>query len=217
MNIKYTYNVLEQAQKISKNSDLRILEVRKYLGIPLANDIRDWLAEKAPMQLLCIDFTNVQAITLSVAEELGPILLQSVQLNPSLEHRYPIYKVKNPEPLYTFARAFANFNLAGLAIANDRVDRDAYVYPVDIYGSDHIVMMGQRTKQMEQILELACRRKHENKELTSENLAELEFLAEVSPAARSKRLTDLYTRRLLAFYENPLKSKERLFIPAWSL
>jgi hypothetical protein len=53
--------------------------------------------------------------------------------------------------------------------------------------------------------------------LTSEQLEQLEFLANVSPAARSKRLTELYSRRLLAFSENPRNYKERIFVPPWRL
>jgi hypothetical protein len=63
---------------------------------------------------------------------------------------------------------------------------------------------------MEQILLLAGGEAPHRPTLTSENLTELDFLAEVSPGAQ-KRLTELYARRLLAFDENPRHPKERLF------
>jgi hypothetical protein len=67
------------------------------------------------------------------------------------------------------------------------------------------------------ILDLAERRFQAGGALTSEDLQELDFMAAVRPAARSKRLTELCARRLLAFRENLQKPRERLFVPAWRL
>jgi hypothetical protein len=217
MKCSYKYPVLERAREIAQNPELDILEIRKFLGVPIANDIRRWLQEQPPHQLLCIDFKGVRAITGSVAQELGPVLMQYVQQIPELDQRYPIFCLYNPEHAYTFAMAFANSNWTGLAMVEVPLEPNASMFRVAKEELDVIVVLGQLSKQMEQILTLAERRAKEGQQITSENLIELDFLSEVSPGARSKRLTELYTRRLLAFDENPRNPKERLFIPVWRL
>jgi hypothetical protein len=82
----------------------------------------------------------------------------------------------------------------------------------------HVVaVLGQLSNQMGQILQLAEHRSRQGRPLTSEQLVELDFLRNVSPPARSKRLSELHARRLLAFEENPENHRERLFMPAWRL
>lgn len=211
------YSILEHAREIAQDPKLDILEIRKFLGVPLANDIRRWLQEQPPHQLLCIDFKGVRAITGSVAQELGPHLLQYVHQIPELDQRYPIFCLDNPEHAYTFAMAFANSNWTGLALVKAPLEPNASMFILARDETDVVVVFGQLSKQMEQILILAERRSKEGQQITSENLVEMDFLSDVSPGARSKRLTELYTRRLLAFKENPRNSKERLFTPTWRL
>ncbi|MBA2277304.1 MAG: hypothetical protein H0W06_06030 [Chloroflexia bacterium] len=218
MNMAHRYPVLERARRITHTPDLDILEVRKHLGLPLANDMRQWLADQPPLRGLCLDFSGVRAVTLSVAEEVGPLLMQTVAQDPALEQRYPTFHLRSPEPAYTFARAFANHSWAAVGTIEGSVDSMAATTPMatlDDCGA--VVILGQLTKQMEQILRFAELRAHSNAALTSEDLIELDFLAEVSPAARSKRLTELYVRRLLGFEENPRNPKERLFTATWRL
>jgi hypothetical protein len=128
----------------------------------------------------------------------------------------------SPEPAYTFARAFANFNAPGLAFVEDLGELNALASPVAVVDEGTVVVLGQISTEMMQILALADRCAQEGQELTSDDLAQLDFLSDVGPravgaAARSKRLTELYKRRLLAFRENPHNPKERLFKPAWRL
>jgi len=217
MSIPENYPVLDRARSITKSADLDILDLRKAVGIPLANDIRHWLGEQQPMQPLRLDFLRVRAVTLSVAEELGPVLMQIVQQSDSLEHRYPLYLLNAPEPAYTFARAFANANWTGLAAFPKAAQ---YADSVLTVAEDKAIVwavIGDISKQMAEILALAERRFQAGQSLTSDDLQELDFMAAVRPAARSKRLTELYTRRLLAFSENPQNPRERLFKPAWRL
>lgn len=212
-----SYPVLLRAREITGAPDLDILQVRRHLGVPLAADIRRWLGDQPPLRALFIDFREVRAVTASVAEELGPLLMQAVQQSPALEHRYPILGLDNPEHAYTFALAFASANWTGLATVAAPVEPAAAITVVAERDGTAIVVLGQLSRQMEQILRLADRHAQADQSLTSETLADLDFLADVSPAARSKRLTELYARRLLAFRENPRNPKERLFTPAWRL
>src|SRR5205823_7919426 len=78
-------------------------------------------------------------------------------------------------------------------------------------------ILGDLTPTTAQILTLADSLAHQGKPLTSEHLNELEFLSIRGAPARSKRLTDLYARRLLAYRRNPREMKERLFTPVWRL
>jgi hypothetical protein len=217
VNFSYRYPVLKNARDITQDEDLDILEMRTALGIPLANDIRRWLAEQPPMRRLCLDFLSVRAITLSVAEEVGPVLMQVVQQSDALEHRYPVYALNTLEPAYTFARAFANANWTGLVAVPKPAQLSGSILTVAADKAVLWVVIGDISSQMAAILALAEQRFRAGKSMTSEDLKELDFMAGVGPAARSKRLTELYSRRLLAFRENPQKPRERLFIPAWRL
>jgi hypothetical protein len=152
-----------------------------------------------------------------VAEELGPLLMRSVHQSPGFQHRYPIYVIDNPDHAYTFAQAFASLNWSGPAPLKAGAEGATSIMPIARHDDRVAAVLGQLSGQMEQILRLADQRAATGESLTSEDLAELAFLADVSAAARSKRLTDLYSRRLLAFRENPRNSKERLFIPVWRL
>ena len=217
MNAAHHYPVLERTREITQTDDLDILELRTALGIPLANDMRRWLGKQPAMRRLCLDFRSVRAVTLSVAEEVGPVLMQVIQQTDALDHRYPVYALNTPEPAYTFARAFANVNWTGLAaLPKPGEFNDSFLTVAE---DERVawVVMGDISGQMAAILALAERRFQAGDSLTSEDLKELDFMAEVGPAARSKRLTELYSRRLLAFRENPQKPRERLFLPAWRL
>jgi hypothetical protein len=213
----YRYSVLKKAREIAESPDLDFLETRKYLGIPLAADIRRWLQEQPQFQLLCVDFSGVRGVSLSVAEELGPLVMKDFEQAPSLEHRYPIYRMSCPEPAYTFARAFVAFNSAGLGLVDSPAESMAFAFPVAQWGSDDVIVLGQLSKQMEEILRFIDRKADGGKQVKSDDLKKLDFLADVSAAARSKRMTELYTRRLVAFRDNPRNPKERLFFPPWRL
>ncbi|MGI8554550.1 MAG: hypothetical protein ACR2PL_27730 [Dehalococcoidia bacterium] len=217
MNRSHRYPVLKRAREITHTADLDILEIRKYVGAPLAMDIRDWLVGCPSHQPLILDFQEVRAVTASVSEELGPLLMQTVEKTPALEHRYPILGLWEPEHAYTFAMAFTNSGGAGLAILNKPVDQGPSLLEISQSGPDRFVVLGQLSGQMVQILKLADEYAKRGQWLTSEALEELSFLASVSPAARSKRLTELYARRLLAYRENPHNPKSRWFRPPWRL
>ncbi|HSH81900.1 MAG TPA: hypothetical protein VLA19_25520 [Herpetosiphonaceae bacterium] len=212
-----SFLVLEMARQIADDPEITTLDNRKYLGIPLANEIRHWLVEQPANCLFCIDFLGITAITLSVAEELGPLLLQTIQQTPSLEHHYPIYRLNAPEPAYTIAGVCANFGQSCLAWLPKAAELFPSAFVVADEGDQVVAVLGQLTAQMGQILRYAERQAQQRLPLTSEQLTALDFLRSVSPAARSKRLSELHTRRLLAFRENPANYKERLFIPAWRL
>lgn len=218
-NVGHRFPVLERARSIARDDELDILDLRKHLGVPLANDMRQWLSEQPPQKLLLLDFSGIRAITLSVAEEIGPLLMQDVAQRNSLEQRYPAFRVKSPEPAYTLARAFANLGLTAVGIVDGAVEPTNSMTTIIEDGNEcaSIVILGQISKQMEQIVRFADAREQMDAQLTSDDLVDLDFLEGVSPAARSKRLTELYSRRLLAFVENPRNPRERLFTPAWRL
>lgn len=213
-----TYSVLAHARAMTKSPELDILTVRK-LAVPLASDIRQWIAGEAPHRPLCIDFEGIRAVTTSVAEELGPMLMQTVQQDSALEQRYPLFRLHSPEPTYTFARAFANASapVTGLALVPQTDELEGMAPVLAALDGHRVVVLGQLSNQMQEILMLAQENASQGRPLASEGLSRLSFLAQVGPAARSKRLTELYARRLLAFRENPSNSKERHFTPVWML
>lgn len=211
------YGVLSHARRITKDDGLNTLEIRKHVGIPLAIDIKHWISECPDRVLLQIDFSGVRAVNLSVAEELGPALMQTISADNSLAHKYPVFTIESPEPLYTFARAFANSNWNGLALLNARVEPTQLFFPISECDAKTFVVLGPLSDQMKSILVFAEKRAKALSPITSDTLKELSFLSSTKLAARSKRLTELHTRRLLAFKENPDNPKERLFKPTWSL
>ena len=215
----HRYPVLERARSITQDPELDILEIRRHLGVPLAADMKHWLAAQPPRMLLSLDFEGIRAVTLSVAEEVGPILMQEVAQRNAFEQRYPAFHLRSPEPAYTFARAFTNLGMTSIGIVNGPIEPTTSMVAVadneDKCGT--VVVLGQLSNTMEQILNFVDSRAQIGKPVTSEDLIDLDFLASVSAAARSKRLTELYIRRLLAFEENPRNPRERLFTPAWRL
>jgi hypothetical protein len=213
----HMYKSLEKARELTGLTDLDVLDLRKHLGVPLAHDIRRWLSEQPSSKTLIVSFAGIRAVTLSVAEEVGPMLMQSVNQDPSLEHRYPILEIGSPEPAYTFGRAFSNANWSCLAMIDGNVEPQQSALRLKQFDGKTIIVLGQLSNQMERILTFADQRAEAGEPLTSDDLARLDFLSDVSPAARSKRLTELHARRLLAFRENPRNPKERLFTPAWRL
>jgi hypothetical protein len=217
--IAHRYPVLERARLITEDPELDILEIRRHLGVPLAADMKQWLGDQPPRKLVSFDFAGIRAVTLSVAEEIGPLLMQEIAQRNALDQRYPAFQLKSPEPAYTFARAFSNIGTSAIGIVDGTDEPTTAMTAVAVKDSKcgTVVVLGQLTKQMEQILRFADLRAQASEPLTSEDLINLDFLANVSPAARSKRLTELYSRRLLAFEENPRNAKERLFTPVWRL
>jgi hypothetical protein len=180
--------------------------------------MRLWLTAQQPGRLLRFDFTGVRAVTLSVAEELGPLLTQAIAQDPALEHRYPAYRFDSPETLYTFAQAFTSFNWSALAVEQrDAIEPTHSVQVVTESGDQVVAVLGQVSEQTRRILSFAEETWRAGKPLTSETLADLDFMKDVKAPARSKRLTELHARRLLAFRENPQNTRERLFTPPWRL
>lgn len=213
----HRFAVLDSARQITDDSDLSTLELKKYVGIPLATRIRHWLIEQPDRKMLSIDFTGVRAMNLSVAEELGPTLMQTINNDVSFAHKYPVFMIDAPEPLYTYARAFSQLNWNGLARVRNLTEATAFASPIFVRGTDTFVILGMLSDQMMRILDLAEKRAQQGLPVTSETLQELRFLTGTQLSARSKRLTELYARRLLAFVDNPEKPKERLFRPVWRM
>jgi len=209
--------MLQKAREISQFSDLKHLSSRKYLGVPLAEDMRRWLREQPAHQPLFFDLSGIRTLSGSVAEEVGPLVMETVFQSSVLEHRYPIYYLDDPDNADTLGLSFENRNLNALGLLTAPIERTKVIIPLTKLGADRIVVLGPLSKQNEQIMLFAEQCAQQNKQFTSEQLEELEFLANVSPAARSKRLTELYSRRLLAFSENPRNYKERIFVPPWRL
>jgi hypothetical protein len=211
-----SFDVLHQVRKITNVANQDTLDNRKFLGVPLANEIRRWLTEAPTHARLEIDLRGVRSISASVAEELGPLLMQTVEQTPGLEHRYPIYRLQAPEPAYTIHRAFVKESAAGLAIVVGDEEPAGPTFILERRGSEAVVVLGDLSAQMREILQFADRRHALGEPLTSDDLTALPFMEQVSAAARSKRLTELYDRRLLEFRDNP-NGKVRLFSPAWRL
>jgi hypothetical protein len=209
--------VLDSAREITDDPELATLELKKFVGIPVATRIRNWLIDQPDRKMLPIDFTGVRAMNLSVAEELGPTLMQTINNDVSFSHKYPVFIIAAPEPLYTFARSFAQLNWNGLARVRNLTEATAFASPILSRGAETFVVLGLLSDQMMRILALAEKRAQQGLPLTSETLQELSFLTGTQLSARSKRLTELYARRLLAFVDNPEKPKERLFSPVWRM
>jgi hypothetical protein len=212
-----SFSVIERAREITGVRDLGFLQGKQHQGMPIYNDIITWLSGQRPYHQLFIDFTGVSGSNASVTEQLGPVLMQAVQQNSYLEQRYPVYRLDNDEVAYNFASAFASAGVSALAQTEGLREPRPFTTKVYEQRAAIYVVLGPLSRQMEEILALAERRARDDQPLTSDDLTELDFLAEVSPAARSKRLTELYSRRLLAYEENPRNSKERLFTPVWRL
>jgi hypothetical protein len=212
-----SFSVLEVARNITEVPDLDFLQGKNELGIPIHTAILRWLANQPPQEQLFLDFSGIVASNASVTEQLGPLLMQNVQQSPGLEHRYPVYRLDNAELTYNFASAFANASATALALVRPPVQAHPLIRAVHQQGPLAYAVLGQLSRQMVEILLLADRRTCDSEPLTSESLSQLDFLTDVSAPARSKRLTELYSRRLLAYDENPRNPKERLFMPVWRL
>lgn len=211
------FAVLDSAREITGDTELSTLELKKFVGIPVASSIRHWLLDQPDRKMLSIDFTGVRAMNLSVAEELGPTLMQTINNDVSFAHKYPVYIIAAPEPLYTLSRAFAQWNWNGLARVRNLTEPTAFASSIFTRDRETFVILGFLSEQMMRILSLAEQRAQQGLPLTSETLHELSFLIGTQLSARSKRLTELYARRLLAFVDNPEKPKERLFSPVWRM
>jgi len=208
------YPVLERARAVTDNPTLDILEGKSYLPI-LIGDMRSWLSLQPANELLYIDYRAVRAITVSYALEAGPMLMQTVARDASLRQRHPVYQIDNREHAHTFALVFAFMNWSALVLLEQPMERSSTIVPLGTLDSSTVAVLGTLTTQMEEILLEANRRRMRGEFLTSEMLSELPFLEEVSATARSKRLTELYERRLLALLGK--NGRERQFIPTWRL
>jgi hypothetical protein len=147
--------VLDSAREITKDPELATLELKKFIGIPLATEIRHWLGDQPDRTKLFIDFSGVRAINLSVAEELGPTLMQTVNGDADLAHKYPVYIIDGPEPLYTLARAFAQLSWNGLARLRSPLEATALASPIFTREAETFVILGLLSDQMKRILALA--------------------------------------------------------------
>jgi hypothetical protein len=208
------YPVLARARVVTDDPTLDILEGLSYLPL-LIGDMRHWLSLQSANELLYFDYRGVRAITVPYAVEAGPMLMQTVARDDSLRQRHPAYQIDNLEHAHTFALVFAFMNWSALALLEQPVERSSTIVPLDTLDSSTVAVLGTLTTQMEEILLLANRRRMRGEFLTSEMLSELPFLEAVSATARSKRLTELYERRLLALLGKD--GRERRFIPTWRL
>lgn len=207
--------MLERARTLSGLAALDILEGKQpYMPVVVA-DIRRWLSQQPVNELLPLDFQGVRALTASFAIEVGPLLMQMVARDASLHQRYPIYKLDQPEHIYTFALVFSAMNWTALGLLDPPVERSSSLVPLGTLNGSTIVAMGSLTEQMEHILLRANEEAEEGYFFTSETLADIAFLRKVSAGARSKRLTDLYERRLLGLLEK--RGHVRHFAPTWKL
>jgi hypothetical protein len=217
MNTHYRYVVSEHLLDITHTEKIEHLASRKYLGEPLAEDIRRWLRSQPAYQPLYIDFVGIQTMNGSVAQEVGPFVMEAVAQSSVFEHRYPIFSFDNVDIADTLALTLAQLNVNALGRIKVQDVSSPVMTPISHFEHALIVVLGIFTQQNRQILELAVEQAEKGKALTSDQLGRLDFLAHVSAAARSKRLTELYTRRLLAFRENPQNYKKRIFLPPWLL
>ena len=216
MQVTHRYSILEDVRQLTE-TDLIHLASRKYLGIPLANNMRRWLREQPRHHLLLLDFTGIKTMNGSVAQEVGPLLMESIMQSSLYEHHYPFFGVDNADIADSLALSFAQLNLNALGLVTEPIEQTPVITPIDRHPHHTIVVFGPLSQQNTHILHLAVRLSYRQRYLTSDQLGQLPFLAQVSAAARSKRLTELYTRRLLAFQENPNNARERLFFPPWRL
>lgn len=217
-----TFRVIEHARRITDAKNLDFLEYRKHVGIPLATAIlREWLPLQPPGKPVWLDFRGVRAINLSVAEELGPILMKHVAEQALLRHHYPVYRGLQHNVAYTMHKAFLEMKWSALACLQEKDIEEGIVgTPLDRSGNFTIVVLGMLTTGQLKILQYVDHRYVERKARTSSNdLMQLDVTAEgrVGDAARSKRLTELYQRRLLSYEDNPNKRSERLFAPVWRM
>lgn len=213
------FPVIQEARKITGEADLDFLENRKYVGSPLKTEIlHTWLPQQSPNKVLGIDFAGVRAINLSVAEELGPLLMKSVADQPGLAFHFPVYVGLQHNVAYTVDRAFREMKWAVLAFFSKEETQEGLVgAPVAVIGQFTVTALGMLSHGQQKIIEYIERQHAEGIETSSANLAKLELMAEVTASARSKRLTELYQQRLLCYVENPSKRAERLFAPVWRL
>jgi hypothetical protein len=209
------YPMLERARTLAALPSLDILEGKQSYTSALVSDMRQWLGQQPPNKLLVFDFREVRAITASFAEEVGPLFMQMVARDTTLQQRYPVYQVDHFEHAYTLGLVFAAMNWTGLALLEQEVEQSPAFVPIDTQASRSVVILGSLSPQMEQILRFAHQRATEKAFLTSDMLSDLPFLKTVSVGARSKRLTELHERRLLALLE--MRGHERRFIPTWKL
>jgi hypothetical protein len=214
--------VIEQARRITHAKDLDFLEYRKHVGIPLATAIlREWLPLQPPGRSVWLDFRGVRAINLSVAEELGPMLMKHITEQAVLGHHYPVYRGLQHDVAHTMHKAFLEMKWATLAYLDEAEIAEGMVGTrLDRIGNHTIVVLGMLTTGQLRILQFINQRYAENGEKTSSSdLMHLDIMAEerVTDSARSKRLTELYQRRLLCYEDNPHKRSERLFAPVWRI
>src|SRR2546421_12260243 len=97
MNLTHRYPVLLKARETAHAPELEHLSSRKYLGLPLAEDMKRWLREQPTHQPLYLDFTGIRTLSGSVAEEIGPLVIETVLQSSVLEHRYPIFYLDNAD------------------------------------------------------------------------------------------------------------------------
>jgi hypothetical protein len=217
MQFLHHYSILEKARQISGAPELSHLASRKYLGIPVADEIRKWIREQPERQPLLLDLSGVQTMNGSVALEIGPLTMEVITNSTPYEQHYPIFGLADADLADSLALIFEGRGMQALGVVRGAITATRVVTPIAQEGEDTMVVLGALTTQNEQILKLAREKADLGSALTSDQLESLDFLAHVSAAARSKRLTELYARRLLAFRENPSNPKERLFYPPWKL
>src|SRR5258708_38137070 len=122
--------MLLKAREITQASNLEHLSSRKFLGFPLAEDMRRWLREQPTHQPLYLDFTGIRTLSGSVAEEVGPLVMEAVFQSSMLEHRYPIFYLDNADNADTLGLSFENRNLNALGLVTTPIERTNVIIPI---------------------------------------------------------------------------------------
>lgn len=215
------FSVLAYGRKVTDVSDLDVLESRRFVGVAIANRIlTEWLPAQPVDTIVWLDFDGTRAMNLSVAEELGPLLMKAAATRPNLERRYPVYRGLRGDVGYTLHRAFQSLSWSAPALFPGEEDLDpALGSHVLARACEGIaVALGALTPSQAAILRYIDERFQQDGSTTSSSdLAGLGVLGEVKVAARSKRLSELRARGLLALDPESEGRGERRLIPVWRL
>ncbi|MDP2860001.1 MAG: hypothetical protein Q8P50_18840 [Bacillota bacterium] len=201
--------------------DLDVLESRRFVGVAIANTIlTEWLPAQPIDTIVWLDFDGTRAMNLSVAEELGPLLMKATATRPNLERRYPIYRGLEGDVGYTLHRAFQSLSWSAPALFPGEEDLDPALGSYVLARTDEgiVVALGALTPSQAAILRYIDERfQRDGSTTSSSDLAGLGVLGEVKLAARSKRLSELRARGFLALDPELEGRGERHLLPVWRL
>ena len=183
----------------------------------LVSDMLQWSATCPPARLACIDLHGIAFLGLLAAQIIDPQFLRQLTGPHALNGGALAYRMA-PRLLAQMAAACDSLDTRPLAIVDPRpTPPQRHVTPLgQLDAGREVVLLGRCTSATAAILRLADERHAAGTPLTSADLETLPGIGERTPAARSKRLTDLAAARLLG--EGPsAPSRYRTFIPAWRL